>query len=126
VICDRGLLDGAAYWPGEAADFFRDVGGSEEQARARYDAVLFLHSAACAGYDLDRSNPARRESREQAVAIDRRLQALWESHPSFFRIAAQPTLECKVELALECFRALHTRRATGPIPHRPGAKRSSE
>lgn len=106
LVCDRGLLDGAAYWPEGAAEFFRDVGGSEEQARARYDAVLFLQSAACAGHPLDRGNPTRRETREQARAIDERLEALWKPHPAFFRIEAQPTLERKVERALECFRTL--------------------
>src|SRR5438045_4141111 len=29
VLCDRGTLDSLAYWPGDAADYFRDLGGDE-------------------------------------------------------------------------------------------------
>ena len=46
LLCDRGTLDGAAYWPGEPEEFFAAIGTSLEAELARYDAVIFFETAA--------------------------------------------------------------------------------
>ncbi len=43
LVCDRGSLDGLAYWPGTESDFFKGVNSSFEREIARYDAVIFLN-----------------------------------------------------------------------------------
>ena len=66
LLCDRGLLDGAAYL-GRGVPFFLDLFGMNvEDVHARYDRVLHLESIAvsdAALYEqLKKSNPARYEN----------------------------------------------------------------
>src|SRR5688572_6117210 len=42
TVCDRGSLDGVAYWPRAERDFFRSVGCSRAAELRRYDWVLHL------------------------------------------------------------------------------------
>lgn len=81
LLCDRGTLDGAVYWPDEPSGFFTSVGSTEERELDRYDAVIFFESAAVGGIDIEGGNPTRIESREQAIDLDRRLRAMWSKHP---------------------------------------------
>ena len=39
LLCDRGTVDGAAYWPGEPHHFFDEIESTLERELARYDAV---------------------------------------------------------------------------------------
>src|SRR5262245_9752637 len=71
--CDRGTPDGAGYWPEGADAFFESMNTRAEAELARYDAVLFLETAAAAGLSIATGNPVRTESLDAAVAIDRRL-----------------------------------------------------
>ncbi len=84
LLCDRGTIDGAAYWPEEGGDFFAAMGTSLADQLARYDAVVFFQSAAAGGVEvLESNNPWRREDVDEARALDRRLRALWSGHPRF-------------------------------------------
>ncbi|WP_417349080.1 AAA family ATPase [Ferrimonas sp.] len=83
LVCDRGSLDGLAYWPEEESEFFQAVGSSLEQEFGQYDAVIFFESAATTGQDISSNNPTRNESTEQAAALDNRLQAVWSKHPNY-------------------------------------------
>ena len=49
LLCDRGTVDGAAYWPNGDRDFFEAMGTSFETELQRYDAVVFFETAAVAG-----------------------------------------------------------------------------
>lgn len=84
LLCDRGTVDGAAYWPqGDALDFYGAVGTTREAALARYDAVIFFESAAVAGDSIEGGNAVRTESLDEAVILDRRLHEMWSAHPRF-------------------------------------------
>ncbi len=83
LLCDRGTVDGAAYWPDDPAGFFKAVGTTEAEELARYDAVIFFESAAVGGVAVEGGNPARIESNAEAVDLDRRLRAIWSKHPRF-------------------------------------------
>ena len=84
LLCDRGTVDGAAYWPqGDALDFYAAVGTTPEAALARYDAVIFFESAAVAGDSIEGGNAARIENLDEAVILDRRLHEMWSVHPRF-------------------------------------------
>lgn len=96
LLCDRGTLDGAAYWPGDPAGYFAAVGSSEEQELARYDAVIFFESAAVGGLAIEGGNPARIESNEQAVELDRRLRVVWSKHPRMIVVPHNPSFISKV------------------------------
>lgn len=86
LLCDRGTVDGAAYWPDGEIDFFHAMGTTYEAELDRYDAVLFFESAAVAGMSIEGGNPVRSESLSEAAAIDRRLRELWSPHPRFLLV----------------------------------------
>ena len=87
LLCDRGTIDGAAYWPSEdPLDFFAALGTTLEEELARYDAVLFFETAAVGGFSIETGNPIRTESNAEAVALDARIRGLWAQHPNFVLI----------------------------------------
>ncbi len=80
ILCDRGTLDGAAYWPGEAASFFRENEAFMDAELARYGAVIHLRTPpATNGYN--QSNALRIESAREAATIDASILGLWKDHP---------------------------------------------
>jgi hypothetical protein len=81
LLCDRGTIDGASYWPDDG--FFEAVGSTERRELDRYDAVIFFETAAVGGIAIEGGNPIRIESNEEALRIDARLRALWSKHPRF-------------------------------------------
>ncbi|MBC7171533.1 MAG: AAA family ATPase, partial [Polyangiaceae bacterium] len=103
VLCDRGTVDGGAYWPGPG-DFFADVGTTLDEQLARYDAVIHLRTPSLAdGYN--RANPLRIESAEEAEAIDHRISKLWAGHPKLSTIQSSESFLTKATEALERLRA---------------------
>ncbi|WP_064606607.1 AAA family ATPase [Photobacterium sp. J15] len=96
LVCDRGTLDGLAYWPGSESDFFREVDSNFEHEVARYDAVIFFESAATTGHDITSNNPARNESSEQAAKLDKKLQKVWSRHPHFYFVGNSESFVRKI------------------------------
>lgn len=83
LLCDRGTIDGAVYWPDESIGFFESVGSSLEQELTRYDAVIFFETAAVGDISIEGGNPIRIESNKEALALDRKLKELYSQHPNF-------------------------------------------
>jgi hypothetical protein len=82
VLCDRGTVDGAAYWPGPDS-FWDSVGTTQAGEMSRYDAVIHLRTPPIDG-GYNNGNPLRTESAAAAAEIDERLLRIWESHPRRF------------------------------------------
>lgn len=83
ALCDRGTVDGAAYWPGEADSYWRELGTTREQQLAKYAAVIHLRTpTAERGYN--HNNPVRVESAVEAAVIDERIAHAWDGHPKRF------------------------------------------
>ncbi|MCE3009219.1 MAG: ATP-binding protein, partial [Proteobacteria bacterium] len=101
LLCDRGTIDGAAYWPGSPTEFFNLLGTSLEKEMSRYDAVIFFETAAVGGVSIEGGNPNRVESNEQAVILDRKLMSLWSKHPNFVFVPHHPSFIKKVNIGLE-------------------------
>jgi predicted ATPase len=81
VLCDRGTLDGLAYWPGTPEAFFEDLGTTRARELARYAAVIHLRTpAATKGYN--QRNPVRIETAAQAATLDRCIADAWAGHPA--------------------------------------------
>ncbi len=79
VLCDRGTIDGAAYWPG-ADDLWSSVDTTLDEQLGRYAAVIHLRTPPLAqGYN--HQNPLRTESATDAADIDARILKAWERHP---------------------------------------------
>lgn len=106
LLCDRGSVDGAAYWPDGPEDFFTSMHTSLEAQLGRYDAVVFFESAAAGGMNIAGNNPTRTEGLERAVELDRRLRALWCQHPSFTLIPHNPSFFKKIALGLAAMERL--------------------
>jgi hypothetical protein len=102
VLCDRGTIDGVAYWPGPE-DFWEAVGTTREAQLARYDAVIHLRTPSIErGYN--HVNRLRIESAAEALAVDERIFAAWEGHPRRTVIDATPDFFAKASLALAALR----------------------
>ncbi len=87
IVCDRGSLDGVAYWPGPgpASDFLGEVRSSFEEEVSRYDWIVHLDTAPASYYDL--TNPLRNESFEEAWKLNERIKDAWSMHPQRFIIS---------------------------------------
>lgn len=98
LLCDRGTLDGAAFWPEEApAGFFETMATTPEEELLRYDAVIFFESAAVGDISIEGGNPARTESNEQARRLDIRLREAWSKHPNFHFIPHSASFFAKLQ-----------------------------
>jgi predicted ATPase len=99
-LCDRGTVDGAAYWPGPD-ELWSEVGTTLDAQLARYHAVIHLRTPA-RGYNHD--NPLRIESSKQALAIDERIATLWARHPRRYEVREQHDFIEKVRRTMEILR----------------------
>jgi len=98
VMCDRGTIDGLAYWPGPD-DMWQSVGSSLAEELERYHAVIHLRTPPLGGgYNQD--NPLRVETATEAAAIDAKIAAAWSHHPRRFEIPATVDFFAKVTRAL--------------------------
>lgn len=101
LLCDRGTLDGAAYWPEGEDAFFKNLNSSPEQELKRYDAVLFFETAAVGNISIEGGNPIRTEDNQKAVELNDKLKEIWKKHPHFFHISHQPSFFSKLQNAFE-------------------------
>ena len=102
VLCDRGTVDGVAYWPGPS-DFWSSVGTTAEAELGRYDAVIHLRTPTQAG-GYNHENPLRIESAATAAEIDDRILAAWQAHPRRWVVESSPHFLSKAERAIEILR----------------------
>jgi len=100
LLCDRGTVDGAVYWPGQPHDYFNAVGTTLDTELARYDAVIFFETAARGGISIEGGNPIRNESLDEAVKLDGKLRALWSRHPRFILVPHNPSFFKKISFGL--------------------------
>jgi hypothetical protein len=88
ILCDRGTLDGLAYWPRSRAEFFRDLATTEAEQLARYDVVIHVEPPT-AHHGYHRAG-TRIETAAEAAAIDERITAAWRDHPRLFSVQSTP------------------------------------
>jgi len=106
LLCDRGTIDGAAYWPGLPDQYFDTLHTTFKNELNRYDAVLFFETAAVGGSSIEGGNPIRNESLDEAIALDSRLRVLWAQHPHFQLIRHHSSFFQKISSALDTLQAM--------------------
>ena len=107
LLCDRGTIDGAAFWPSNAPlSFFETLGTTLEDELRRYDAVIFFESAAVGDISIEGGNPARTESNEEARHLDMRLRELWSEHPNFHFVPHSTSFFAKLQAGLVRLQAI--------------------
>ena len=102
VLCDRGTVDGLAYWPDTPADYWRDLGTTHAAELARYAAVIHLAVPPAPHY---RKNGLRIESAEEAARIDERIGWAWREHPRVLRVASTDDFLAKASRTIALIRA---------------------
>ncbi len=96
LLCDRGTVDGGAYWPMGAEDFYKTMGTTLKKELERYDAVIFFETAAAGGLAIDLGNPVRNEDQRKAIELDMKLKDLWSQHPNFVYVKNEPSFLQKI------------------------------
>lgn len=97
VLCDRGTVDGAAYWPGPGS-LFDEVDSSLAAELSHYDAVVHLRVPDVSGYN--HQNPVRIETALEAASIDKRIAEIWSGHPHRLDVPSSPDFFEKAQRAL--------------------------
>ena len=97
IVCDRGTLDGLAYWPDSKESFFEMIGSTKEKEYARYDAVLFFETGAISNGDIATNNLIRNETNQEAIILDQKLKDIWQDHPHFIVIKSSDSFLQKIE-----------------------------
>ena len=98
ALCDRGRLDGLAYWPGDEDEYFEQIGSNLEAELAKYAAVIHLRTPKAEHYN--HANPLRVESPAEAARIDERILNIWEKHPNYVVIENEEDFFDKAQRAL--------------------------
>lgn len=80
IVCDRGTVDAAVYWPSGVEDFFKQMGTTLEAELSRYDAVLHLSPPTNPAFY--QSTTVRTESLAEAFKIDEKILKIWDAHPN--------------------------------------------
>lgn len=102
VLCDRGTVDGAAYWPGPES-LWDSVASPREAELHRYDAVIHLRTPTRDG-GYNQQNPLRIESAAEAAAVDQRIAEEWAGHPRRYIIEPTRDFLAKARRALAILR----------------------
>lgn len=104
IICDRGVLDGAAYTIGGRNEFIKNFLLSLSKCLGRYDKVIHLNSLATdrpeTYKELQKSNPCRFEAIERARELDQNIAEVWMDHQDYRRIKSCDDIKEKVK---QCF-----------------------
>ena len=104
VLCDRGTVDGLAYWAGSAESYWNELGTTHAQQLARYATVIHLRTPPMAlGYN--HVNPVRTESADEAAALDERILQVWSGHGRRVVVESTPDFLQKLAAAVELLRA---------------------
>ena len=86
-LCDRGTLDGLAYWPDTEKSYFAELATTKEKEFAKYAAVIHLRTPAeHEGYN--NQNPLRTETADMAAEIDKHIGEIWKTHPHYSEVTS--------------------------------------
>lgn len=96
LVCDRGTLDGLAYWPNSEDGFFETIASTSKEEMARYDAVIFFQTSAATGEDIKSNNPYRSEDSILATKLDEKLKEVWQRHPNFHYVPSNASFMRKI------------------------------
>ena len=116
LLCDRGTVDGGAYWPDGATNFFESVDSTQADELRRYDAVIFFETAALGGHGFESENRYRTESQQQAMDLEARLRTLWSPHPHFTVIPHASSFFRKMTIGLGILESLIAQLPTDQRP----------
>lgn len=106
VVCDRGSLDGIAYWPATDQDFFESLDTDQNSELNRYDWVLHLDTAGPEYYDT--SNSIRTESYLEAKLLNEKTRSAWSGHKQRLVISDSRDFFKKMSQAMQAVHLIAT------------------
>ncbi|MEI6791233.1 MAG: ATP-binding protein [Myxococcaceae bacterium] len=99
-LCDRGTLDGLAYWPETPESFFKELNTSREAEFARYTLVIHMRTPSeDLGYNND--NPTRIEDPKEAALLDQKMLDIWKGHPHHYIVDSRKDFLHKAEEVID-------------------------
>lgn len=96
LLCDRGSLDGLAYWPDDEPSFFQDIRTTRVQELSRYDWIIHLETVG----NAVRSN-LRIETDDEARGINEKLKRAWRDHPRHLIIDESLDFMTKTKMVID-------------------------
>lgn len=91
VVCDRGLMDCAAYLPGGVSEFCKRYDVDLEETLNRYSKVIHLESLATVDPEqylcLYADDQRHWHPLEDAQALETRTRAVWQGHPGWLFVS---------------------------------------
>jgi len=106
-LCDRGTLDGLAYWPCEEKEFWKMNNSTLEKEYAHYYAVIHMRTPnEINGYN--HANPLRIENAVQSKLIDDKIAAIWKNHPRYVEVPSAKSFVEKADMALKLIKKFQT------------------
>jgi predicted ATPase len=102
VLCDRGTMDGAAYWRAPE-DLWVAVRTKRDEQLARHHAVIHLRTPTADG-GYNQQNPLRIESAVEAAAVDAPIAESWADHPRWFVVEPTSDFLARARRALAILR----------------------
>lgn len=107
LLMDRGTADGGAYVEGGRDRLFETCRTYPEPELLRYDAVIMVDVPPRDVYEANAANnPARSETWDEAIALERRIRDAWRGHPNFHLVTDTLDMAYKTEKALEIIRRI--------------------
>lgn len=106
VICDRGIIDGKAYMDDDelfSKMLKEEFDITEIEAKSSYNVVVHMVTAADGAeeYYTLANNKARKETPEEARAIDKKTFAAWSNHPHVAIIDNSTNFVKKIDRVME-------------------------
>lgn len=110
LVCDRGILDGSAYWSGGLIAFSEHFSLQVAECYSRYVAILHLESLATANPEKygKAGNDKRFEGVEEAAERELLTRNAWEGHSSWVLISGRRDVGAKISEVLGIVRFLLT------------------
>lgn len=109
IVCDRGVLDTAAYLFGGLQEFEEQYGLTPEAVYKRYDLVIELASVASVPelYAKEmKSNAYRSEDARKALHLAKTTSDLWKQHPRHWHVDLKDTVEEKCTVVVNRLKKL--------------------
>jgi predicted ATPase len=105
ALCDRGTLDGLAYWPYDEQSFWDMNETTITSEMEKYYAIIHLRTP-LEGRGYNNQNPLRVEDSIRAQVIDQRIGTIWQQHPKYFSVENQEDFLLKAKNAIDCVNQL--------------------
>lgn len=98
ALCERGILDGAAYVPGGVEIFCQRFDLDKSLVFDRYLAVIHLESVATGAPNVysNIKNPFRYETLEEAQRREYAIREVWKEHPNYKFVSCKKGIEGKI------------------------------